>query len=388
MQAELNERLTLVLLCGLLCDEDIWRDVADSLRDRVDIRIISFADFESIQTMATHVLKTVPGRFALAGHSMGGRVALEVVRQDSDRVTALALLNTGVHPPMPNEPESRGRLINIARDHGMTALAAAWLPPMLGRPLTAADPLIIRLTGMVERSSPDSFAAQTRALLHRPDARPVLRDIRVPLLLLSATDDRWSPPKQHEAMHDSCTGSELVIVEGAGHMAPVEQPRAVSAALRAWLGRIAPVGRPEAALTDLDRVLITDACTRQILRYARLNDAAEHEAVAAMFTQDGILARPSQPDRLLTGRAEILASLRSRAPRLTRHVVSNIEVRAQSPQHACASSTVVLYSGGGSEPTPGIAAISVGSFHDVLRKVDGEWLFAERRGSVSMQSVA
>jgi pimeloyl-ACP methyl ester carboxylesterase len=388
MQAEIDERLTLVLLCGLLCDADIWRDVADSLRDRADIRIISFADFESIQTMATHVLKSIPGRFALAGHSMGGRVALEVVRQASDRVVALALLNTGVHPPTPHEPESRGRLVNIARNHGMTALAAEWLPPMLGRPLTAAEPLMIRLTRMVARSSPDSFAAQIRALLHRPDARAVLRDIRVPLLLLSASDDRWSPPKQHEAMRDSCADSELVIVEGAGHMAPVEQPQAVSAALRAWMGRIAPVARPEAALTDLDRVLITDACTRQLFRYARLHDAAEHEAVAALFTQDGILARASQPDRLLTGRAEILASLRSRAPRLTRHVVSNVEVLAQSSEHACASSTVVLYSSGASDPAAGIATISVGSFHDVLRKVAGEWLFAERRGSVTMRSIA
>ena len=388
MQAQVNEHLTLVLLCGLLCDADIWRDVADSLRDRADVRIVSFADFDSIQTMASHVLKSIAGPFALAGHSMGGRVALEVVRQEPDRVSALALLNTGVHPPSPQEPESRGRLVSIARDRGMTALAAEWLPPMMGLPLPAAEPLMIRLTRMVERSSPDSFAAQIRALLHRPDARAVLRDIRVPLLLLSASDDRWSPPQQHEAMRDSCAGSELVIVEGAGHMAPVEQPQAVAAALRAWMDRIAPVAHPVAALTDLDRVLITDACTRQILRYARLNDAAEHEEVAAMFTQDGILARPSQPDRLLTGRAEILASLRSRAPRLTRHVVSNIEVLAQSPEQARASSTVVLYSSDGNGPTPGIATIAVGSFHDVLRKVAGEWLFAERRGSVAMQRVA
>src|SRR5258708_38558072 len=111
MQAETNERVRMVLLCGLLCDDDVWRDVAEGLRDRADIRIISFADFESIQTMAAHVLKLIPGRFALAGHSMGGRVALEVVRRDPDRVTALALLNTGVHPPSPQEPESRGRLV-------------------------------------------------------------------------------------------------------------------------------------------------------------------------------------------------------------------------------------------------------------------------------------
>jgi pimeloyl-ACP methyl ester carboxylesterase len=240
MQAETDERLTLVLLCGLLCDKDIWQDVAERLRNRADIRIISFADFESIQTMAAHVLKSIPGRFALAGHSMGGRVALEVVRQDPDRVTALALLNTGVHAPASHELESRSRLVKIARDRGMTALAAEWLPPMLGRALTAEEPLMIRLTRMVERSSPDSFAAQIRALLHRPDALAVLRDIRVPLLLLSASDDRWSPPKQHEAMRDSCAGSELVIVEGAGHMAPVEQPAAVAAALRAWMNRIAP----------------------------------------------------------------------------------------------------------------------------------------------------
>jgi pimeloyl-ACP methyl ester carboxylesterase len=228
----------LVLLSGLLCDESIWTDVVDRLKDVAAARIISFPGFSSIGAMAERVLKLAPERFALAGHSMGGRVAIETVRRAPDRVVALALLNTGVHALRPGETENRGTLVQIGRELGMTAVAAEWLPPMMGAPPSRVAQLMPRLIAMVERSTPESFSGQIRALIERPDAESVLPSIRVPTLLLSGTRDGWSPLEQHRQMQQHIPHATLVGIEDAGHMAPIEQPDAVANALREWLGRL------------------------------------------------------------------------------------------------------------------------------------------------------
>src|ERR1700674_786091 len=98
---------SLVLLCGLLCDETFWTDIPRRLSSVADVSVLSFRGFSSIGAMAEHVLASTPERFAMAGHSMGGRVALEVMRSASRRVTGLGLLNTGVHLVRDGEPQSR-----------------------------------------------------------------------------------------------------------------------------------------------------------------------------------------------------------------------------------------------------------------------------------------
>jgi pimeloyl-ACP methyl ester carboxylesterase len=230
----------LFLLSGLLCDETVWSDVPRRLADIADVHVVSFGGVSSIATMASRVLAVAPPRFALAGHSMGGRVALEIWRTAPSRVTALGLLNTGVHPTRDSEHDSRGHLVRLARNYGMAALAAEWLPPMLGASPGRVAQLMPALTAMVERSTPDSFAGQIEALLRRPDARPVLATITVPTLLLSGTNDTWSSLTQHADMQQSVRHATLVEIAGAGHMAPVERPDAVARALRGWLAR-API---------------------------------------------------------------------------------------------------------------------------------------------------
>ena len=163
---------------------------------------------------------------------MGGRVALELWRRTPERITALGLLNTGAFPRRPEEVTSRGRLVKIAEEQGMSALAAAWLPAMMARTATTQRRSVMqRLTNMVERQTPASFAAQVAALLSRPDAEPVLPTIRVPTLLLSGREDTWSPVSQHAYMQHMIQGSILVEIAEAGHMAPIEQPDAVANAL-------------------------------------------------------------------------------------------------------------------------------------------------------------
>ena len=227
----------LLLLSGLLSDATPWVDVASRLSAVCPVRIISFPNCSSLGEMAERVLLEAPQRFMLAGHSMGGRVALEVWRRTPERITALALLNTGASPRRPEEVASRGRLVTIAQSQGMAALAAEWLPPMIARSAAAPErrSIMQRLTRMVISQTPASFAAQVQALLSRPDAEPLLPTIRVPTLVLSGAEDTWSPVAQHAYMQRMIKGSILVEVADAGHMAPIEQPDAVANALREHL---------------------------------------------------------------------------------------------------------------------------------------------------------
>jgi pimeloyl-ACP methyl ester carboxylesterase len=227
----------LLLLSGLLCDETVWADIPQRLGDAADARVVSFRGFSSIPAMAEHVLAMAPEHFAVAGHSMGGRVALEVLRSAPQRVSGLALLNTGVYTVRDGEPQSRGRLLRLAYEHGMSALAAEWLPPMMAGGSRALQ-LMPRLMAMVERSTPDSYAGQINALLNRPDALSVLPTIGVPTLLLSGSEDTWSPISQHQTMRRRIPHATLFEIHGAGHMAPIERPDAVALALREWLADI------------------------------------------------------------------------------------------------------------------------------------------------------
>jgi pimeloyl-ACP methyl ester carboxylesterase len=227
----------LLLLSGLLCDETVWADIPERLADVAQVRILSFRGFTSISAMADHVRNAAPAHFALAGHSMGGRVALEVLRTAAARVVGLALLNTGVHAVRDGEPQGRERLLRVAFEQGMAALAAEWLPPMMAAGPRTAE-LMPKLMAMVERSTADSYAGQINALLNRPEALSVLPTIAVPTLLLSGSEDTWSPVSQHETMRRRIPHATLFEVHGAGHMAPTERPDAVALALREWLAKI------------------------------------------------------------------------------------------------------------------------------------------------------
>jgi pimeloyl-ACP methyl ester carboxylesterase len=226
---------SLVLLCGVLCDETFWSDIPQRLAAVADVSVVSFRGFSSIQAMARHVLAVAPPRFALAGHSMGGRVALEVMRTMPARVTALALLNTAVHAVRDGEPQARGHLLRVAYEHGMRALAAEWLPSMMGCDSARSAELMPRMTAMIERWTASAYAAQINAMLNRPDTLSVLSSIAVPTLLLSGSDDAWSPVSQQQSIRRRIRHATLFEVHGAGHMAPSERPEQVAAALREWL---------------------------------------------------------------------------------------------------------------------------------------------------------
>lgn len=231
----------LVLLPGLLCDRAVWAPQIAALGERVDAHVAHYGERDSLTAMAQHVLDTAPApRFALAGHSMGGRVAFEVWRLAPERVTHLALLDTSYHPLAPgeageNEKLGRYTLLEKARRDGMRAMADEWARGMVHQS-RIGGPVFQAILDMFERSSPEVFAAQIKALLERPDADPLLPTITCPTLVLCGREDAWSTPARHAYMHQRIAASTLVIVERCGHMSTMEQPEAVTQAFHGWLG--------------------------------------------------------------------------------------------------------------------------------------------------------
>ncbi len=227
---------TIYLLCGLLCDEIVWEAQTQALQSEgYDVRPMSFQAFDSLSTMAAHLLADAPARFSLAGHSMGGRVALEAYRQAPQRIARLALFDTGYEPAAETETETRGVLVRKALAEGIDAIAETWARPMIAPSRQQDQELLERILRMVGRMSGEIYARQTRALLARPDATPVLPEIRCPCLILCGKQDSWSPPERHRQMAAAIAGSELRLIDDCGHMSTMERPDEVLLHLLAWM---------------------------------------------------------------------------------------------------------------------------------------------------------
>ncbi len=225
---------TLVLVPGLLCDGLVWEAAIGELAPHLPCAVAVLDTQDTITAMAEDTLAAYPGPLYVAGHSMGARVALDMWRQAPDRVQRLALLDTGVHPFVEGEQVKRLERVKLAYKQGMRALADDWLPAMVHPSRLADATLMGALTAMVMRKSPQIHERQIRALLSRPDARPLLAGITCPTLVAAGRQDRWSPLEQHEQMVAALPDARLAVIEDAGHFAPVERPTEVTAALAQW----------------------------------------------------------------------------------------------------------------------------------------------------------
>jgi pimeloyl-ACP methyl ester carboxylesterase len=224
-----------------MCDATVWAAQVAALEDLAQIHIPDHGLADSLPAMADAILRKAPRRFAVAGHSMGGRVALELMRRASDRITGLALLDTS-YLPRPEgaagerELQERQKLLDLAQREGMRAVGERWLRiPMVHPDRFGDHELLERILGMIERRRPQEFAAQVRALLARPDASALLGQIRCPTLVLCGKDDAWALLAAHRAMAALIPGSTLVSIRHCGHMSTLERPRPVNQALRTWL---------------------------------------------------------------------------------------------------------------------------------------------------------
>jgi len=227
---------TILLLPGLLCDASIWSAQVEALKPYADVLVADFSQHESLEAMARSALAMTDRPIIAVGHSMGARVAMEMVHLASERIVKLALIDTGIDSRREGEEAKRQALVDLAFSEGMGALADRWLPPMLHADRVEDRSLLAPLKAMVLRATPEQHQRQIRALLNRPNLQPRLSGITCPTLVMVGRQDRWSPLAQHEEMAALLPNAELVVIEDSGHMTLLEQPEQVSGALLRWLG--------------------------------------------------------------------------------------------------------------------------------------------------------
>lgn len=225
----------IVLIPGLLCTAEVFAPQIPVLWPHGPVTVASTLEGETIRELATAILANAPPRFALAGYSMGGYIAHEILRQAPARVTRLALLSTSARPDLPIHVEMRRALVDAAC-HGDFDTVLASVSMTSAHPSRRRDPALAaikrRMAAAIGRAG---FARQSEAVIGRVDSRAGLAAIAVPTLVLTGDSDPLTPPDYAREMADAIPGATLVIVPECGHNATLERPEAVNAALLAWL---------------------------------------------------------------------------------------------------------------------------------------------------------
>jgi pimeloyl-ACP methyl ester carboxylesterase len=185
--------------------------------------------------IAKSILAAAPARFALAGLSMGGYIAYEILRQAPERVTRLALLDTGYRADAPERREQRLALMALAEREGARKAQETLLPALIHKSRLTDKALVEAVLQMGTDTGTDAFKRQQTALMSRPDSTPLLASIRCPTLVLVGREDALTPPELSQEMASRIPDAKLEIVPDCGHLSTMEQPAAVNRAMRAWL---------------------------------------------------------------------------------------------------------------------------------------------------------
>ena len=231
----------LLLVPGLMCDHASWAPMLPYLNPHIAHTTIDHGDADSLVAMAERILENAPAVFDLAGHSMGGRVALEVMRLAPRRVRRLALLGTGYRAKESGEAgaeELRKRqvLLDIARTQSVRAMAIEWVKPMVAPSRLSDTVFVEQIITMICRKSEDIFKRQIKALIERPDASDVLSQVQIPTLVMAGAFDSWATPAQHQEIANHIPAKpEVAVVAPSGHMMMMEEPQLVAQQLNQWL---------------------------------------------------------------------------------------------------------------------------------------------------------
>jgi len=224
----------LVLLPGLICDERLWRDVIVGLDARSVVADLSQDD--SIVAMARRALAVAPPRFALAGLSMGGYVAFEIMRQAPERVTHLALFDTSARADDEARKETRRKGIAMVGQGKFIGVSRGLLGSLIA-PQHMGTPVAKDVQDMSERVGQAAYLRQQVAIMNRVDSRPLLGLITVPTVVGVGESDKMTPPELAEEMAAGIAGAQLVRFPDSAHLPTMENPAAVVDAMRVWLGR-------------------------------------------------------------------------------------------------------------------------------------------------------
>jgi pimeloyl-ACP methyl ester carboxylesterase len=232
----------LLLIPGLLCDQRLWSDQVSALEKHAEVTIANITAHSMISEMAADVLEKTPHRFSLVGFSLGSQVALEIMRVAKERVDRLALLSATHGGLMPPVETAIRRAIRLIEEEGLDEYLEIAFPTYVARS-RANDPILKHIfVEMAHAVGKDAGLRQMRALLAIRMPFGDLDQIRCPTVIVAGREDQRTTPAAHELLRQDIPGSELVIIEDAGHFSPIEQPQAVTQVLRAWITDVARSG--------------------------------------------------------------------------------------------------------------------------------------------------
>lgn len=225
----------ILLIPGLICTAELFTPQLPALWSHGPVTVASTLEGDTIGAMASAILRDAPPTFALGGLSMGGYIALEILRQAPERVVKLALLDTSARPDTAEQTRLRKGMVETALNGGYGTVLAMTLPNLVHPDHRGHQALIDTLTRMGRAVGPEGFARQQGAIMGRVDSRPFLSAIAVRTLVLVGEQDALTPPEMAHEMGAAIPGAKTVTIPNAGHISTLEQPEAVTTALVEWL---------------------------------------------------------------------------------------------------------------------------------------------------------
>ena len=230
-----SDPLPVVLVPGLNCSARLYAEQVPALWQFGPVTIADHRRDESMAAVARRILANAPPRFALAGLSMGGYIAFEILRQAPGRVAKLALLDTGARGETPERTQARKPLMELARQGRFAEITDDQFLLLVHRKRHGDQALKAIVRAMNDETGPEAYIRQQQAIITRPDSRPGFAAIACPTLVLVGDDDRLTPPELAREMAAGIRGLQLVVIAESGHLSTVEQPEAVTSALVEWM---------------------------------------------------------------------------------------------------------------------------------------------------------
>lgn len=228
---------TLVTIPGIMSDARTWGAVAQAFKPQsMTVHAADTSLDATIEEMAARALAETDGDLVVLAHSMGGRVALEMGRQAPDRLRAMVLANTNTEGLGDHEIAHREARIAEA-NADMTAYARSWVPKVISTASQRRPDLVSSIMKMVEDCAPEVQERQNRALIARPDATRCLHQLRIPVLLVTGSEDHLSTSASNDEIAKRLQDAEVRVIDDAGHLLPFEQPQELSATILRWFSR-------------------------------------------------------------------------------------------------------------------------------------------------------
>jgi len=228
---------SLLFVPGLLCDAALWQNQINHLKTLADCSVADTTRHDTIAAIADDVLQAAPPKFALAGLSMGGYVALEIMRVAPERVVKLAILDSSARQDTPQQQERRRLLLALSKSGQFKGVTPRLLPALIHPDRVKDVALTTIIMQMAERVGREAFANQLTAIINRIDSRPFLKDIKCQTVIIGGRQDAITAPELMQELADGIAGSQIHIIEKCGHLSTLEHPEVVNNLLQDWLLR-------------------------------------------------------------------------------------------------------------------------------------------------------